>query len=186
MPTIIDYPTVLATAQSLGLRCVYPNSGAFAHARGADVRIVGWLGPDDPTIRADLPATFRRFPEPYATSLANRLVEVWRAHLGGPAWVMPKAHWSYELDHGNHVWLPDALTQIGIDPRSLQALTTGAAIEFVHTDQRLFGQFVAELLEKLVGSDFAVLFPQHAHLVTVHHHKQLWWQTADVAFASIL
>jgi hypothetical protein len=38
----------------------------------------------------------------------------------------------------------------------------------------------------LQASDFAVLFPDHPHLVTLHHHKQLWWQTRDIELAGIL
>lgn len=180
VPRIIDYEYVLSRATELGLRCVYYNSGAFAHGRDVDVKIVGWLGPDDPTIRADLPATLVRFPEPYAESLTDRLIETWRAHLPGPVWVMPKAHWSYELDHGNR-WLADTLRGLGLDPAPLACVANAAAIEFEQAETSALGGFVRELLNRLAGSDFAILFPQHSHLVTVHHHKQLWWQTPDAA-----
>ena len=73
---IIDYQQVLDRTRELGLRCVYYNSGAFAHADSDGVRIVGWLGPDDPTIRVDLPATLIRVGEPYAENLADRLLTV--------------------------------------------------------------------------------------------------------------
>jgi hypothetical protein len=38
---------------------------------------------------------------------------------------------------------------------------------------------VASLLARLDQSDFAMLFPGRRTVCTVHHHKQVWWTSAD-------
>jgi hypothetical protein len=38
----------------------------------------------------------------------------------------------------------------------------------------------------LTASDFAIAFPRRAVLCTLHHHKQLWWQTTDTGLADAL
>ncbi len=183
---IIDYQQVLDRTRELGLRCVYYNSGAFAHEDASDVRIVGWLGPPDPTIRVDLPATLISLPEPYAENLADKLLTIWPARIDGPAWLLPKSHWSFELDHGNRSWLPTALDQIGIDPGHLLERPNAAAVQFEPDESDKLRRIVIELLNHLETSDFAILFPRQQHLLTIHHHKQLWWQTKNADFAKIL
>jgi hypothetical protein len=53
MPRIIPYETVLAEMTARGFRCHYYNGGAFgfAGAAGEQVRYLGWVGPEDPTLR---------------------------------------------------------------------------------------------------------------------------------------
>ncbi|MBC7784201.1 MAG: hypothetical protein H7144_10205 [Burkholderiales bacterium] len=186
MAWIIDYQHVLVRTRELGLHSVYYNSGAFAHADGGAVRIVGWLGPADPTIRMDLPATMICVEPPYEQNLADQLLTIWPARLAGPAWVLPKSHWSFELDHGSRAWLPGVLEDVGIDPGLLEGRAHAAAIQFEPAEPHLLHTAVRQLLTHLVSSDFAVIFPQYDHLVTVHHHKQLWWQTLDSEFADLL
>ncbi len=186
MAWIIDYPQVLERARELKFRCVYFNSGAFAHEDADKVRIVGWLGPADATIRLDLPATLISVPEPYEEKLADRLLSIWPIKLDGPAWLLPKSHWSFELDHGNRDWMPQLIEEIGIDPGHLLSRTNAAAIQFEVADAPLLHIAVQKLLTNLQSSDFAIIFPRHRHLVTIHHHKQIWWQTVDEKFAEML
>jgi hypothetical protein len=182
---IIDYQHVLSRTREMGLRCAYYNSGAFTYPtdRAQDVRIVGWIGPEDPTIRADLPATLVRVRPPYEANLTRKLIEIWKSEIDGPAWVLPKSHWSFELDHGSDAWLPGVIESIGVDPGMLEKRTNAAAIEFSQKQSDSLETTLTALLTHLRSSDFAVLFPHHSHMVTVHHHKQLWWQTEDEALA---
>jgi hypothetical protein len=191
MPQIIEYATVLSRMQAMGLQCVYYNGGSFGFPPGEDVKIVGWLQGEDPTIRPGLGATVM-VPLP-VENLGLMLTEVWWECLPGPAWVLPKAHWSFELGHGNGPWLRETLEAIGIDPAALESRTDAAAIELPQTrdadgdfDNYDLGFLAGVLVEELKASDFAVLFPGHRHLVTLHHHQQIWWQTTDAAFAQRL
>jgi hypothetical protein len=186
--TIVDYQLVLAQMTARGFRCAYYNSGAFAFAgdQVERVRIVGWIGPDDPSIRADLPATLLRVGPPYEQNLTRMLRRVWPGRIDGPAWVVPKAHWSFELNHGNRDWLASTIERAGLDPQQLLTRTDAAAVAFEAGEVDLLETMVESLLINLSGSDFAILFPRHTHLLTIHHHKQLWWQTTDEAFAEVL
>lgn len=186
MPWIIDYPIVLDRMRELKLRSVYFNSGAFGFAVGEGVQIVGWLGPDDPTIRPDLPAKLIRVAEPYESSLSRKLCQTWAKSLDGPAWLMPAAHWAYELDFGHGNWLGPLLESIDIDPGLLQDRPNGSAIEFASKDREKFERVIESLLLHLTASDFKIVFPHHRHLVTIHHHKQIWWQTTDETLAQRL
>lgn len=169
----------------MGFRCAYYNSGAFAFdcQQAQRVQIVGWIGPTDPSIRADLPATLVQVAPVYKQNLTRMLKQIWLEAIPAPAWVVPKAHWSFELNHGNPDWLADAITRVGLDPQALLTRTDAAAIAFEPAEVDSLGILVESLLEHLSGSDFAVLFPDQPHLLTIHHHKQLWWQTTDQAFA---
>lgn len=185
MAFVIDYQHVLQRARELGLKCVYYNSGAFAYPsdRASEVRIIGWLGPEDPTIRSDLPATLVQVQPPFECNLARKLVKTWNARIDGPAWVLPKSHWAFELDPIHGVWLTEALERLGIDPGLLHNRPNAAAIEFRSDERAEVEELVQRLLTHLSQSDFTILFPHHTHLVTIHHHKQLWWQTEDGALA---
>ncbi|HEX8325232.1 MAG TPA: hypothetical protein VF595_15120 [Tepidisphaeraceae bacterium] len=178
MARVVDYAVVLQHADTLGLRCVYYNTGAFGFAAGQTVHVVGWLGPEDASIRSDLLATTLRVPPPYPKTLAERFGQVWPDVVGGEAWVLPKSHWAFELDHGNGPWLAPALTAAGVDPDMLRGRTDGSAVAFTAGDPACL-DLIQSLLTHLTTSDFAVLFPGHRHLVTIHHHQQLWWQTAE-------
>lgn len=181
---VVDYETVLAQAAADGLRCVYPMSGAFLPS--GPHQIVGWVGPDDPTIRADLPGRIVRCPAPHAANLSAKLVEVWQRDLPTAAWVLPKSHWSYELTHAHQDWLLEILGEFGIDAAWLAARPGAAAIEFLADDARSLQKFVETLLNGLKTSDYAILSPGTGHVVTLHHHQQLWWQTSDAALADRL
>jgi hypothetical protein len=174
----VDYNLVLATMRDAGFASLYHNSGAFGLADASSARHVGWIGPPDASIRPAALALTRHVPPPFELNLAELAAAVWQEHLPGPAWVMPKSHWAYELDHGSREWMPDLLRSIGIDPAPLTPRNDAVAIEFAPAERGPFVQLVRALLANLLGSDFALAFPGRRAICTVHHHKQLWW-TSD-------
>jgi hypothetical protein len=186
VPTIIDFDRVLQRMHAEGFRSLYHNSGAFGFPRGADVRYAGWVGPDDPSIRAEMRQHLRSIALPYETNLARAAADMWTTHLTGPAWVMPMSHWSYELDFGSRDWMPAALNAAGVDGDELSSRANGAALEFQAADRAAFETLVAQLLTHLRTSDFMLAFPGRPALCTVHHHKQLWWQTTDAGLHDVL
>jgi hypothetical protein len=177
VPRIIDYEIVLQRLTDEGLKCHYPNGGAFGFAAGAEVR--GWIGPVDETIKPAARAVARIVGEPYEANLAAAAVGMWQQYLPGDVWVMPAAHWAYEISDGSRDWLPAAIEMLAIDPELLRNRNTAAAIEFSPSEAGEFESFVRRLLERLHQSDFALGFPGRKTFCTVHHHKQLWWVTAD-------
>ena len=186
MPRIIDYPTVLDTMLAAGFESLYHNSGAFGFPRAVVTRSVGWVGPPDPTLRpAALPLT-RQVPPPHGPTLADLATRAWRDLLSGPAWLMPRSHWAFELDHANGDWMPALLERVGVDPAPLASRNDGAAIEFVPAEGPRLAAALEALLTKLWGSDFSLAFPPRPVVCTVHHHTQLWWTTRDDAVAEAL
>src|SRR5947209_3325205 len=148
MPRIVPYETVLPQMQAQGLRCVYHNSGAFGFADppgAGNVRGVGWIGPEDPTIRPAARALARQVPPPYERNLTELAARAWREFLPGPAWLMPKSHWAYELDFGSSQWMPDALRKADVDPAVLAPLNNAAAIEFTPDEEERFRGLVGRL-----------------------------------------
>ena len=186
VPTIIDFEGVLQRMGAEGFRSLYHNSGAFGFARGANVHYAGWVGPDDPSIRAEMRQYIRSVTPPYDTNLARAAAEVWTTHLSGPAWIMPMSHWSYELDFGSRDWMPAALNAIGVNGDELCVRANGAAIEFQANEHTGMESLVSQLLTHLRTSDFMLAFPGRPVLCIVHHHKQLWWQTTDAALHAVL
>jgi hypothetical protein len=184
MPRVIPYNDVSERMRAQGFVSLYHNSGAFGFPPGAAVHNFGWIGPEDPTIRAAARAFVRQAAAPHEETLARMLVDVWTRHLGGEAWLMPKSHWHYELQFGNRELLELMLEKLGIDPGRLRDENNGAAIEFGAGERELLGETAKRLLGGLAGSDFLVAFPGRATVCTIHHHKQLWWQTTDAAVAA--
>lgn len=178
MPRIIDYTTVVNTMLCGGFVSLYHNSGAFGFGASRGARSLGWVGPPDGTIREAALPLVRHIPPPFERNLAELAAVAWGESLTGPAWVMPKSHWAYELDFGSHEWLPDLLRASGVDPAALASSNDGSAIEFTPEERQPFVDFLEGLLGRLFGSDFALAFPGQPALCTIHHHKQLWW-TAD-------
>jgi len=183
--TIVDYNVVLERLQSRGLVCNYYNGGAFGFPPALKAQTVAWIGPPDETIRAEARQFTRQVPEPYEPSLASLATKFWQ-QLAVPAWVMPMSHWAFELDHGNHQWLPGLLEAVGVSAGELQPRTNAAAIEFPPDDPAAFRLFVQGLLTNLGGSDFAIVFPDRAVVCIIHHHKQLWWTTTEPALLGTL
>jgi hypothetical protein len=181
VPWIIDYSTVIEQMREQRFKSLYYNSGAFGFPPETDTQIVGWLGGDDPTIKPDARAATVALAEPYEENLSGALVRTWEAHLPGRVWIMPMSHWSYELEFGSREWMPALLERIGIDPGLLTTRNNGAAIEFAPDEPQVLAPFVQRLLQMLIGSDFMIAFPRRPVLCTLHHHKQLWWQTSDAA-----
>jgi hypothetical protein len=178
VPRVLDYAFVLEQLQAQGLRCLYYNGGAFGFPPDANVKSVGWVGDEDPSLRPETRPWTRRVPQPYITNLVMLFERARSQLLPGEAWIMPKSHWAFELDHSpNAAWLCNALTALGVDAGSLRSRTDAAAITF-NADEPS-NAIVEELLSNLRGSDFAAVFPSRDTLCTIHHHQQLWWQTTD-------
>ena len=183
---IVDYERVLQRMEAEGFRSLYHNSGAFGFARGADVKYAGWVGPADASIRAEARAYIRHIESPYEANLSRGVGEVWTEHLPGPTWVMPMSHWSYELDFGSRDWMPAALNAVGVGGDELVTRANGAALEFDVGERAKFQSLLVQLLSNLRTSDFMLAFPGRPTLCTVHHHKQLWWQTTDASLLAAL
>jgi hypothetical protein len=179
MPAILDYHDAINVLRPRRIVCVYPNGGALGFAPGVATRSVAWIGPEDPTIRRDARQLARAVPPPFEPNLAKLLVGAWRAVLPGVAWVMPASHWAFELDFGSAEWLGQTLRDIGVDPAPLEALTTGAPIEFAPDESASLETLARALLTNLAQSDFTIVFPDPAVIGRLHHHKQLWWTSSD-------
>lgn len=179
MPWIIDYPIVLEQMRQLQMRSLYFNGGAFGFGSGSPTRSIGWIGPPDETIRAEARDFTRQVSPPYEQTLTRLLIRAWREVLPGRIWIMPGSHWAYELDFGSRDWMPPLLEGIGIDPGLLQSRTNAAAIEFAIEESPAVSHLVSRLLEMLQSSDFAIAFPHRRITCTLHHHKQLWWTSAE-------
>jgi hypothetical protein len=186
VPTIIDYERVLQRMEADGFRSLYHNSGAFGFPRGTDVKYAGWVGPPDASIRADVRPFVRQIAPPYEPNLARMPADVWTQYLPGVAWLMPMSHWSYELDFGSREWMPAALDAVGVEGNELVTRANGAALEFQSRERAPLESMVSQLLSNLRTSDFMLAFPGRAALCTVHHHKQLWWQTTDATLHAAL
>jgi hypothetical protein len=184
MPRVVDYSIVQPRLLAGGFTCLYHHSGAFGFLK--DAKAIGWIGPDDPTIRDAARPSVRQVPEPHAPTLAGLLQQAWRLHLPGDAWLMPNSHWHYELHFGNRELLEPLLTSIGIDPAILRDRNTGDAIAFASDEHESLRQVTERLLTALRGSDFLLAFPDQQTVCTIHHHRQLWWQTTSAAIASAL
>jgi hypothetical protein len=184
MAAIVDYSLVLSRMLSQGMQSLYHNSGAFGFSPEMKTHSCGWIGPADPTVRPEAARLIRSVPPPHEVNLTNLLLKLWRDRFGGPLWVMPRSHWSYELQFGSRGWMPDLLRQVGVDPTSLIERNNAAALEFDGAESVPAALLLERLLEKLRGSDFALVFPDHPVLCTLHHHKQLWWVTTDVELAA--
>jgi hypothetical protein len=179
VPTVIDYTTVLETLERSGLRCVYPNSGAFGLPPGGETHVIGWCAKDDPTIRAQVRSAIRVVPPPASQSLATMLRRAWQQNPPGPIWLMPASHWAFELQFGAADWLPSLLADHAIDPELLRPRSDGSAIQFQPEEADSFSAMVRSILERLVASDFTVAFPGRPVTAMLHHHQQIWWQTSD-------
>jgi hypothetical protein len=180
MPRIVDYSDVLARMTSEGLRPLYHNSGAFGFPADVKTFARGWIGPTDTTIRPEAREITRSVHSPYESNLGALVTRLWLNAIQGPAWVMPKSHWSYELEFGSKSWLPAMLGEIGIDSGQLIARNNAAALEFPPEESNPFGSLVEALLGNLLGSDFSLVWPRRPIVATVHHHKQIWWITSSV------
>jgi len=179
LPWIVEYAQVLQQMRDQGFKCLYYNSGAFGFPEGAATHSVGWVGPDDPSLRPEARAMTRAVPQPYEKELTGRVVRVLREMFPGKVWVMPKSHWAYELDFGSRDWMPALLEHAGVDSGLLQKRTNASAIEFGLHETETFTHLTEGLLRMLLGSDFALAFPGHPVVCTLHHHKQVWWTSTD-------
>ena len=179
VPHIVDYPLVVDVMARGGFVSLYHNSGAFGFPETTAARHVGWAGPPDDTIRPAARHLVRHVPPPFERNLAELAAVAWQQHLPGPAWILPRSHWAYELDFGSRDWMPGLLASIDVDPAQLATRNDGSALAFELPQRDAFVRVLESLLTHLLGSDFALAFPGRPALCTVHHHKQLWWTTSD-------
>ncbi len=179
MASIVEYPIALAKLQQLGLICNYFNGGAFGFPKNITTKIIGWTAGDDSSIRPELRPSLRPFPPPFAENLATAAAAAWAADLPGPAWLMPLAHWAFELDLSGNPWLPMLLKNVGVQPFLLAQRPDASPLEFQPGDQAALKSCLQTLLDNLSTSDFMLAFPQHPILCTIHHHRQLWWITSN-------
>src|ERR1700759_5612885 len=100
MPWIIDYSVVLEQMREQRFKSLYYNSGAFGFPPEIQPQIVGWIGPEDSTIKPEAMNTVIKIPPPFEENLSHMLVTAWQTLLPGKLWIMPMSHWSYELDLG--------------------------------------------------------------------------------------
>ncbi len=147
---IIDYDVVLQRLTGKGLVCNYHNSGAFAFGREVETKIIGWIGPEDLTIREAMLPQIMRVPAPYPANLARLAARVHVELLGDAVWAMPMSHWAYELEFGSGSWMPNLLAGVGVDAADLRTRNNAAAVEFA-AGEAGFDIFVRGLLERLVG-----------------------------------
>ncbi|MEA2708685.1 MAG: hypothetical protein QOF78_1286 [Phycisphaerales bacterium] len=187
MPRIVDYANVSDRLLGRGFASLYHNSGAFGFPRDADVKMLGWIGPTDATIRAEMKSSIRQVPPPHAANLAEMLVKA-RRHLPGEAWLMPKSHWHFELHDGHPALLEALLPEIGIDPRVLRDRNDGSAIAFAADEDERLRRAVERLLDGMRQSDFSIAFPDAgaAAICTLHHHRQIWWQATSAELIELL
>jgi hypothetical protein len=179
MPEIIEYAAVLKRLMAEGLHCNYPNGGSFGFVPLESAKIHGWIGPADETIRESARKYCVEISQPIESNLASLATQAWQELLPGPLWLMPSSHWSFELHHGAAEWLPTLLRHSGCNPDDLSSLTTAVAIEFSPSEIPKFESILFGLLKNLKSSDFTLAFPGRETVCLVHHHKQLWWMTAD-------
>ena len=164
---------------ALHLQSFYYNSGAFGYDRTTETKSIGWICAEDASLRPEARQLARLLPGPAERTLPELLSRTVAGLLDGTVWLMPKSHWAFELDFGSKAWMPAALTQIGIDARTLEPRTTGDAIAFSPDEIPQFTAFSTHLLTSLMGSDFALASPGRSFVCTLHHHKQVWWTTTD-------
>lgn len=181
MPQIVDYPIVLDRMASLGMKSLYYNSGAFGPTDRSAANALGWIGGEDPTIRPEARALAKIVPAPVEQNLTKLVESAWKTILPGPIWFMPKSHWAFELDFGNHAWLSPALEAVKVDWKLLAPRTNASAVEFGGSESSAAMALLQAILTHLAGSDFALAWPSWPVACTIHHHKQVWWMTADAS-----
>jgi hypothetical protein len=186
VPRIVEYPELLGAMHALQLRSLYYNSGAFGFEPAVDAKSVGWICAEDSSLRPEARQLAQLVPTPAARELPGLLTRAVTELLYGPIWVMPKSHWAFELDFGSKAWMPQALGEVGVDASLLEQRTTGDAIEFGADEVPLLTSFVTQLMTNLTGSDFALAAPGKPIVCTLHHHKQVWWTTTDLALLQSL
>ncbi len=179
MPKVINYSIVLERLLAEGLECNYPNGGSFGFPSSLDIHVRGWIGPVDSTIKPAALHVVRSVREPYEANLAAAATRAWQHFLPGEVWVMPAAHWAFEMNDGSKDWLPETIEGLGLDVELLRGRNNATAIEFSDTETCEFEGFVRRLLERLGPSDFTLAFPGRGMVCTLHHHKQIWWVTID-------
>ena len=186
MIPVIEYAEVLQRMTDRGFRCNYPNGGSFSFDPKTPTHTRAWIGPPDSTIRPEFSKLILMVEPQYESNLTNGFLRVWKELAPGRLWVMPMSHWHFELNFGSREWLPGLLQKIGVDPEVFIHRSDAAALEFSPEQTEPLAQLVQGLLENLLASDFTIAFCDWPVLCALHHHKQLWWTTADETLAQRL
>ena len=177
----VGYDEVLAAAEAVGLRCVYPNGAAFAPTE--DWHVAGWVTGEDATVRPQFRDSLRRVD----AATLPALVATAAFDLAGEAWVAPVHHWAAELDHGVDAAggsTADAFAAAGVDVDAQSMRRQADAV--VATSAAALSSLLADLLPRLWKTDFTLLLPGVAAVATLHHHRQVWWRCRDETLAAEL
>ncbi len=171
---IVAYEEVLQAAKAVGLRCVYPNGAAFSPAEAWHV--AGWVTGDDPTLRPMFKKRMRQFDaDALPAMVADACFEV-----ADEVWIAPVHHWAAELDHGVDEaggTTADVFASAGVDIDALRMRRQADAI--VVPSREALASLLADLLPRLWKTDFTILLPGVPIVVTLHHHRQIWWRCRD-------
>ena len=94
------------------------------------------------------------------------------------------------MHDGHPELLESLLPEIGIDAALLRERNDGSAIAFAVDEDEMLRRAVARLLEGMRQSDFLIAFPDASAdrpaVCTIHHHRQLWWQTTSGELIALL
>jgi hypothetical protein len=175
VPRIIDYVEMTRTLEAEGYACNYPNSGSFS-LRGGNGIIRGWLTTKDESVLPDLPTRIVG-----GRDLAEMAVAAWRQYMPGNALLAPSSHWAFEMQFGHPQELKPILQGMGLDEKAISEDANGSAIEFQPAESGVLQNAVSGLLSFLLTSDFMLYFPGYRTSCMIHHHKQLWWVSANEA-----
>ncbi len=168
----------------MGLRCVYPNSGAFEFADPARRQILGFALRADATVRPELRSSLHTVEPSTPRRLAEILVSQWQAHMPtADGWLLPASHWGHELHHGNGAWLGPMLKRLQVD---VPAEAAAPAVAFRPARHALLLEVAEAMFARLQESDVTVLFPPFPVIATLHHHRQLWWRAEATMISRLL
>jgi hypothetical protein len=179
MPVIIDYPIVVETLKAQGMKALYYNSGTFGFVDEAATKYVGWIGAEDPTMRAAAREVARHVPAPYPQTLARMTRELWQRNSTGDIWFTPGSHWAFELEDGGNHFMPDLLGSVGIDADCLRDVNRAPAISFSPAESQVFESFLLAVFQHARFTDYGLILPNHPVVGLLHHHVQIWWRTTD-------
>jgi hypothetical protein len=177
MPRLADHETLVQTLAAEGVRSVYHRGGAFAFDRQA-VLYRGWVDKPDPTIRPAWQEMTRLVdPGRMVDATAELLAEA-----GESVYLMPTSHWAHELEA--HPWLVELFESQSVGVSTLRGLSRAEPVVYeLPREGAELRDAVGGLLTRLAESDFSIAVPGCPVLVTLHHHRQVWWRTPDVAWA---
>lgn len=166
MRRIVPYGEALSSLNAAGLRAAYPRGGALAFVEPRGQIVEGWLTGEDAALRPEARAWARVVGDVDALA---RGVRARHEAFACAAWLMPKAHWAHELSA--HRWIEGVLPGVEV----LRGVADASAVELADGEE--VERVARALLNGLDGSDFTLAWAERAAFCTLHHRKQVWWQT---------